>query len=599
MVSISASPPQRYVFNMNGAAPLTNNAESVWSFDGKVYCAYQANSNALSRQVVQVFPEGANVTNSEIPAVPIFPLDDRRSNSEDGLNCLNVSSVPLQIVSTSATNSASCVSTIQGLNVTTGLYTPICSTAPGECFLSCAIDPSDGMIYCQTTSTPRYLARMTCDPTTGALEPCYMGRVNTNNDPLDNSAAFKPSDGEYVYAPGDGNRLREVRGDITNIDAFVSRPDPALPFISSPRASGQNFNADALAIARFTFSTQGEQDWAVGCAGSQVIVMSVTGSSVRYVLDMVGVDVPGGEVTTAWSFEDHVYCACNDTIYEILYEFVSTMVVTAPLHFQMCPGCRQVTTTTTTTTTTLPPPLQLCLDLTGVEKPPSTSPIGGVGVDNGTMARIVNLPALADSEPAWNCSNSSEFSTLALQVINEQPFGLPARQGRQAGVLFYALLDIGVAPGIWDEDALSLLVADCCTKSMKPTFGHDLAMLRDRFVTKLEGGGGVAPPSEVGALCAARPSEVGGQLCHELPHSLTSVTNVLGLAGPFNFPFLRKPYRGTIQSLDVTTGTYVRRLVSQSRHLQSRLICKFEGECFNACGVNPLDNNIYCITEAT
>ena len=39
-------------------------------------------------------------------------------------------------------------------------------------------------------------------------------------------------------------------------------------------------------------------------------------------------------------------------------------------------------------------------------------------------------------------------------------------------------------------------------------------------------------------------------------------------------------------------------LVSQFPH-QSRMICQFEGECFNACGVNPLDNYIYCISEAT
>ncbi|CAE7193475.1 unnamed protein product, partial [Symbiodinium natans] len=170
------------------------------------------------------------------------------------------------------------------------------------------------------------------------------------------------------------------------------------------------------------------------------------------------IPLPQGVATTAWpgaqNFNGSIYCAYEDAIYEILYEFASvnlqdntgeifigpalfvntsqTPTVNGGLNCPSATPFPEVTTSTTTSTTTLPPPLQSC------------------------------------NTTAWNCSNSSSFSTLALQMINEQIDG------------------------------------NCI--------------------------------------------------------------------------------RGTIQALDVTTGTYVP-------------ICQFEGECFNACGVNPLDNYIYCMTE--
>ncbi|CAE7685205.1 unnamed protein product [Symbiodinium sp. CCMP2592] len=131
---------------------------------------------------------------------------------------------------------------------------------------------------------------------------------------------------------------------------------------------------------------------------------------------MVGIDpLPSGDVTTAWNFNGSVYCAYNDTVYEILYEFASHLGVTdvvdrtgevfvgpagAANTSQVpitndglnCPGSSpfaEVTTTTSTTTTTTPEPLQVC------------------------------------NTTEWNCSNTSSFSTLALQAINEQPLDLP------------------------------------------------------------------------------------------------------------------------------------------------------------------------------
>ncbi|CAE7271963.1 unnamed protein product, partial [Symbiodinium sp. CCMP2456] len=284
LVGLTIAGNPTYTLNMVGAAPLTSLAPSVWSYQGPtsqlVYCAYQQQNNLNQREVIQVFPEGSNTTTFEIPAVQIMNLNERVRRADDGLNCLNATSpfpvgnstttttiapcfsdpfdcttyasVPLQIVSTSSTNSPTCVSTIQGLNVTTGQYEPLCSTSPGECFLACAISPVDGLIYCQTTSLPRYLTRMTCDVPTGILTPCFLGRITTRNRPEFNTAAFRELQNRYVYIRGTNNDLRlgfaPNSGNITALPGFVSRPDPQLPFIPSNRLSNANFFSENMAI---------------------------------------------------------------------------------------------------------------------------------------------------------------------------------------------------------------------------------------------------------------------------------------------------------------------------------------------------------------
>ena len=479
------------ILNMNGLNVDNNEqARSMWGYnDGSVYCAYTTDSNPLERQVIQVLTQTANVPANSVDffvaAPPQGTALSRLSNAQDGLNCLNAVSPypgagttttttilpceatpfdctqypgPLQVVN-SAGSGSSCVSTIQFLNLATEQYEPICNSQPGECQQGCSYNPKDGRIYCQSVNTfrniGRYLTRIDCNGTTQEMKICYLDPFTRNvvtaafvEEPFTNFP-------NYVFSD---NRIRNVRADVTTLDGFVDPPF-VWPELATDQISSSGFGAVSMAISRFDLGDgNGVQTWAIGCNAGQIVVQGISNISdnflrgERYTLTIVDA-APQGRSTTAWSFENNVYCAYNDAVYFLFTDFITINQVTRTGTISLGEASSATTNNGNA-------------DNGGLQcNTPDPFPV----VTTSTTTSTTEGPLLDCFTEAWNCTNSSNFSTLALQVINEREDG----------------------------------------------------------------------------ICV----------------------------------------RGTIQSLDVQTGIYTP-------------ICTFPlGECFNGCGINPVDDQIYCFTE--
>ncbi|CAE7713047.1 unnamed protein product [Symbiodinium sp. CCMP2592] len=467
-------------------------ARSMWGYsDGSVYCAYLLDNNPYERIVIQVLLDTVNITAGTVEFFEAAPAQgfalSRVNNAEDGLNCLNTASPfpgsggttttttippceaaafncsqypgPLQVINDDS--SASCVSRLQYLN-SSGLYTPICSSQPGECQQGCSYNPKDGKIYCQSVRSfrnlGRYFTRIDCDGTTGVMKVCYVDLFR--NDVRTASFVEEPFTNfpNYVHS---STPLRNLQADVTTLGAFEDPPfEGVWSGMASEQISSASFNSRSMAISRFDIGDgNGVQTWAIGCNDGQVVVQGVSNDTdnflenVRYTLTIEEPVPTGGAAKTAWTFENKVYCAYDNAVYFLFTQFITLNTVTNTGTIILGEVSNAATVNNN--------------DDNGGLQCDTPDPFPDVTTSTSTTTTLG--PLTACSTQAWNCSNSSNFSTLALQVINEREDG----------------------------------------------------------------------------LCV----------------------------------------QGTLQALDVETGTYT-------------LICTFpDGECFNGCGVSPLDDQIYCFTE--
>ena len=111
--------------------------------------------------------------------------------------------------------------TISALNLTTGVYTPLC-TIDGLCLNACSISPVDNFIYCQQQN-PRQFVRVDCPLVPASLPPppvtgtvCYFGEIEPTF-----SASFDLETGTFYYRNG-GTVFELTNADIQSFQGSTT-----------------------------------------------------------------------------------------------------------------------------------------------------------------------------------------------------------------------------------------------------------------------------------------------------------------------------------------------------------------------------------------
>ena len=162
--------------------------------------------------------------------------------------------------------------TISALNLTTGVYTPLCFI-DGVCLNACSINPLDSFIYCQQLE-PRQFVRVDCPLQLDNLPPppvdgklCYFGDVAASF-----SASFDLETGTFYYRSGDS--LYELTN--SDIQSFQGSLTPQTGNQDNQVENAQNLliSSGFPSIADFIVTTLDigggpNEKVAAGCNGKQ------------------------------------------------------------------------------------------------------------------------------------------------------------------------------------------------------------------------------------------------------------------------------------------------------------------------------------------
>ena len=161
--------------------------------------------------------------------------------------------------------------TISALNLTTGVYAPLCFI-DGVCLNACSISPVDSFVYCQQLN-PRQLVRVDCPLDVTTLPPpqvngklCYFGDIEPSF-----AASFDLETGNFYYRNGD--KLFELlSGDI---QAFQGSTTPQTGSQDNQVENAENelISSGFPSIADFIVTTldigSGPEKVVAGCNGNE------------------------------------------------------------------------------------------------------------------------------------------------------------------------------------------------------------------------------------------------------------------------------------------------------------------------------------------